>query len=216
MAERCDAIVVIGSSNSSNTRALAKLAEEAGCRARVPHQHRRATPRRSRPARSGSPPARRLPRSSWRAVLDQLAPSAWCRSWCGSPTRTSTSRRRARSASCRTRSRSAATALLGGSLLTRPGMDDRVAARRARCSRRSPTRKAARAQLRPLDTLRLFIHVLAASVWVGGQIVLAGIVPEPAALRFGGDQDRGERIRSRRLASVRHRRRHRALEPRPR
>jgi 4-hydroxy-3-methylbut-2-enyl diphosphate reductase len=31
MASRCDAIVVIGSSNSSNTRALAKLAGEAGC-----------------------------------------------------------------------------------------------------------------------------------------------------------------------------------------
>jgi putative copper export protein len=28
-----------------------------------------------------------------------------------------------------------------------------------------------------LDTLRLFLHVLAASVWVGGQIVLAGLVP---------------------------------------
>ena len=27
------------------------------------------------------------------------------------------------------------------------------------------------------DTIRLFLHVLAASVWVGGQIVLAGIVP---------------------------------------
>lgn len=32
MAERCDAIVVIGSANSSNTRALEKLALEAGCR----------------------------------------------------------------------------------------------------------------------------------------------------------------------------------------
>jgi 4-hydroxy-3-methylbut-2-enyl diphosphate reductase len=31
MAPRCDAIVVIGSSNSSNTRALEKLAFEAGC-----------------------------------------------------------------------------------------------------------------------------------------------------------------------------------------
>ncbi|MBU6316936.1 MAG: 4-hydroxy-3-methylbut-2-enyl diphosphate reductase, partial [Acidobacteria bacterium] len=31
MAPRCDAIVVIGSSNSSNTRALEKLAAEAGC-----------------------------------------------------------------------------------------------------------------------------------------------------------------------------------------
>ena len=28
-----------------------------------------------------------------------------------------------------------------------------------------------------IDTLRLFLHVLAASVWVGGQIVLAGLVP---------------------------------------
>jgi len=31
MAPRCDAIVVIGSANSSNTMALAKLASEAGC-----------------------------------------------------------------------------------------------------------------------------------------------------------------------------------------
>lgn len=28
-----------------------------------------------------------------------------------------------------------------------------------------------------MQTLRLFLHILAASVWVGGQIVLAGIVP---------------------------------------
>jgi putative copper export protein len=28
-----------------------------------------------------------------------------------------------------------------------------------------------------LDTFRLFLHVLAATVWVGGQIVLAGLVP---------------------------------------
>jgi putative copper export protein len=28
-----------------------------------------------------------------------------------------------------------------------------------------------------LDTFRLFVHVLAASVWVGGQIVLGGLVP---------------------------------------
>ena len=27
------------------------------------------------------------------------------------------------------------------------------------------------------DTLRLFLHVLAAAVWVGGQIALAGVVP---------------------------------------
>lgn len=28
-----------------------------------------------------------------------------------------------------------------------------------------------------IDTIRLFIHLLAASVWVGGQFVLAGVVP---------------------------------------
>ena len=32
LVDRCDAVVVIGSTNSSNTRALVKLAEEAGCR----------------------------------------------------------------------------------------------------------------------------------------------------------------------------------------
>lgn len=34
-----------------------------------------------------------------------------------------------------------------------------------------------------LDTIRLFLHVLAATVWVGGQIVLAALVP---ALRAAG------------------------------
>ena len=28
-----------------------------------------------------------------------------------------------------------------------------------------------------LDDLRLFLHVLAATIWVGGQLVLAGLVP---------------------------------------
>ena len=27
------------------------------------------------------------------------------------------------------------------------------------------------------DTVRLFLHVVAASIWVGGQVVLAGLVP---------------------------------------
>jgi putative copper export protein len=35
------------------------------------------------------------------------------------------------------------------------------------------------------DTVRLFLHVLAASVWVGGQLVLAALVP--ALRRFGTD-----------------------------
>jgi putative copper export protein len=32
------------------------------------------------------------------------------------------------------------------------------------------------------DTIRLFLHVLAATVWVGGQITLAGLVPTLRAL----------------------------------
>src|SRR4051794_37140730 len=33
-----------------------------------------------------------------------------------------------------------------------------------------------------LDTIRLFVHVLAATVWVGGQLTLAGLVPGLRAL----------------------------------
>jgi putative copper export protein len=35
------------------------------------------------------------------------------------------------------------------------------------------------------DTVRLFLHVLAATVWVGGQLTLAALVP--ALRRFGTD-----------------------------
>jgi len=35
------------------------------------------------------------------------------------------------------------------------------------------------------DDLRVFLHVLAASVWVGGQIVLAGLVPTVRSLGEG-------------------------------
>lgn len=36
-----------------------------------------------------------------------------------------------------------------------------------------------------LDTVRLFLHVLAATVWVGGQVTLAALVP---ALRAAGTE----------------------------
>ena len=38
-----------------------------------------------------------------------------------------------------------------------------------------------------LDTVRLFLHVLAAAVWVGGQVTMAGLVP---ALRGVDDAPR--------------------------
>ena len=40
-----------------------------------------------------------------------------------------------------------------------------------------------RAVLSPTwDTVRLFVHVLGATVWVGGQLTLAGLVPRARAL----------------------------------
>ncbi len=38
------------------------------------------------------------------------------------------------------------------------------------------------------DTVRLFLHVLAATIWVGGQITIAALVP--ALRRFGADVTR--------------------------
>jgi putative copper export protein len=36
----------------------------------------------------------------------------------------------------------------------------------------------------PLDSLRLFIHILGATIWVGGQLTLAGLI---TVLRSGGE-----------------------------
>lgn len=39
-----------------------------------------------------------------------------------------------------------------------------------------------------LDTVRLFLHVLAATVWVGGQLTVAGLLP--VLRQIGGDAPR--------------------------
>jgi len=49
-----------------------------------------------------------------------------------------------------------------------------------------------------LSTLRLFLHVLAATVWVGGQLTLAGLVPGLRAL--GPDAPRTVARRFNRIA----------------
>ena len=72
---RCDAVVVIGSANSSNTRALEQLAREAGCAAGAPGQRRRRAPRR--PHRHRRRHRRRVgPRGAGRrACIARLAPA---------------------------------------------------------------------------------------------------------------------------------------------
>lgn len=49
-----------------------------------------------------------------------------------------------------------------------------------------------------LETLRLFLHVLAATVWVGGQLTLLGLLPAVRAI--GGDAPRLVARRFRRVA----------------
>ena len=49
-------------------------------------------------------------------------------------------------------------------------------------------------------TVRLFIHVLAATVWVGGQITLGGLVP--VVRKLGPEATRSVARQFNRLASV--------------
>ena len=74
IAHRCDAVVVIGSANSSNTRALEKLAREAGC----PRVHRINGPDELPPDLAGTvgvTAGASAPEDVVRAVIDRLSPA---------------------------------------------------------------------------------------------------------------------------------------------
>ena len=99
MAPRCDAIVVIGSANSSNTRALEKLAVEAGCPRVYRVNHVDELPD-DLVGTVGVTAGASAPEELVDAVIARLAPRTASRR-STSRTRTSTSRRRATSVSCR-------------------------------------------------------------------------------------------------------------------
>ncbi len=123
MAPQCDAIVVIGSSNSSNTRALEQLASEAGCE-RVYRINVADQLPDDLSGTVGVTAGASAPEELVEAVLDRLAPSAGVEivritdedEYFPPP-------RAIRD--LQTSIELASTALLGGSLLNRPGMEDR-------------------------------------------------------------------------------------------
>jgi 4-hydroxy-3-methylbut-2-enyl diphosphate reductase len=123
MAPRCDAIVVIGSSNSSNTRALEQLALEAGC----PRVYRVNVADQLPDDLSGTvgvTAGASAPEELVEAVLDRLAPSG------GIEVVRITDEDEYFPPPRNIRELQAAielasTTLLGGSLLTRPTMEDR-------------------------------------------------------------------------------------------
>jgi 4-hydroxy-3-methylbut-2-enyl diphosphate reductase len=123
MAERCDAIVVIGSSNSSNTRALEQLAREAGC-ARVYRVNVAEQVPDDLTGIVGVTAGASAPEELVESVLARLAPHHGVEvvriteedEYFPPP-------RNIRE--LQVSIEQASTALLGGSLLERPGLDDR-------------------------------------------------------------------------------------------
>ena len=123
MVARCDAVVIIGSANSSNTRALEKLAREAGCG----HVHRVNTADQLPDDLAGTvgvTAGASAPEELVDAVLTRLAPRE------GVEVVTVTDEdeyfpppRNIRDLQAAIEV--AATSMLGGALLTRPSMDDR-------------------------------------------------------------------------------------------
>ncbi len=123
IADRCDAIIVIGSSNSSNTRALEQLAREAGCE-RVYRINVADQVPDDLVGTVGVTAGASAPEELVESVLARLAPSQGVEvvritdedEYFPPPRNI----RELQSAI-----ESASTSLLGGSLLARPGLDDR-------------------------------------------------------------------------------------------
>ena len=123
LARRCDVIVVIGSANSSNTRALEELAREEGC-ARVHRVNSASELSMDLAGVVGVTAGASAPEELVDQVIDRLAPVR------GVEIMTVTEEdeyfpppRNIRD--LQTAIEDASTALLGGSLLDRPAMDDR-------------------------------------------------------------------------------------------
>jgi 4-hydroxy-3-methylbut-2-enyl diphosphate reductase len=123
MVARCDAVVIIGSSNSSNTRALEKLAREAGCD-KVYRVNTADQLPDDLAGTVGVTAGASAPEELVDAVLARLAPTAGVEVVAVTdedeyfpPPRNI----RDLQASIEV----AATSMLGGALLTRPAMDDR-------------------------------------------------------------------------------------------
>ena len=115
---------MIGSANSSNTRALERLARESGRRRRCSGSTVPTSSPTTSPAPSASPPARRHPRSWSSAVIAHLAPADGVEE----VRITDEDEYFPRPASCATSLTAVdvlATFSLGGSVPDRPGLRDR-------------------------------------------------------------------------------------------
>ena len=129
LADRCDAIVVIGSANSSNTRALEKLARQAGCRLVARVNEADEIPDEIRDARIvGVTAGASAPDELVGEVIDRLAPAQ------GVEVVSVTDEDEYFPPPRKIRElqgaiESAATVLLGGSMSGRERMDDRGAGR---------------------------------------------------------------------------------------
>ena len=124
MAHRCDVVVVIGSANSSNTRALEQAGQRGGVRSGSTGSTTSTSCPTTSPASSASPPGRRRPRSWSTPSSTSCAPRDGVElvdvtdedEYFPPP-------RNIRE--LQNSIESAATLLLGGSMLDRPVMDDR-------------------------------------------------------------------------------------------